>query len=80
MQAIISYPDSHRTEVLILAAGRMAMRVLPRGSEDIVELNLHYGQWTDETGTPVEFELLVAGEGGLSEAFELPRFFAARVS
>ena len=63
MQAIICYPNEQRVEVLVLSVGRFTMRVLPRRSADTIELKLAYGQWTDETGVPIEFDAFVASDG-----------------
>ena len=62
MEAIISYQDGRRMQVLVAMVGRFTMRVLTRDCSDAMELKSDYGQWVDETGAPVEFEALLAGE------------------
>ena len=75
MQTIIRYPNAQRVEALVLALGPYSMRLLPRGAEDAIALRRRYGQWTDESGVPVEFESFVAGAGidigGLLETAQL---------
>ncbi len=63
MLAIIRYRDGQRGEVLILSVGPYALRVVPRGGDDVLELISNGGQWTDENGAPVEFEAYIAGDG-----------------
>ncbi len=62
MQATILYGASQRVEVVVLSVGRYAMRVVPRESDDTMELTLQYGQWVDEAGVPVEFEAFVVDD------------------
>ncbi len=62
MQATIRYPDAQRLEVVVLFIGQFVMRIAPRDAEDAVELTLQYGQWTDETGMPIEFESFVVDD------------------
>ena len=62
MQAIILYPDTRRTEVLVLSIGRYAMRVVPRNSVDTIEVTCSYGEWSDESGVPIEFESFVLND------------------
>lgn len=69
MKAIISYGDGRRTEAVVAMLGRFTMRVIVRGRGDTIELRSEYGQWMDETGAPVEFDALVAGE---AEAWSMP--------
>ena len=56
MEAIISYRDGRRVEVLVATVGRFTMRVIARESGDATDLRLDYGQWVDEAGMPVEFD------------------------
>jgi hypothetical protein len=60
MQATIRHPDAQR--VVVLSIGQFLMRVAPRDAEDAVELTLQYGQWTDESGMPIEFESFVVDD------------------
>jgi hypothetical protein len=62
MQAIILYPDTRRTEVLVLSIGRYSMRVVPRNSVDTIEVTFSYGEWSDESGVPIEFESFVLND------------------
>ncbi len=60
MEAIILYPDQKRLEVLVLSVGRYTIRVVAPHRDDTMELSSSYGQWIDESGTPIEFESFVA--------------------
>jgi hypothetical protein len=60
MNVIICQTNSQRLEGVLLAAGKYRLRVMLPGAPDVTELNLEYGQWTLETGEPVELESFVA--------------------
>jgi len=78
MQTIIRYPNSHTVEALVLSIGRYAMRVVPRASDDTIELKLNYCQWTDESGVPIEFESFVlAADDDIRSMLEMPQVCVA---
>ena len=60
MQAIISYPNGQRSEVWVLSAGKLGIRIISPGDCDPGELTCLYGEWTDEAGVPIQFEAFVA--------------------
>ena len=43
---------------------------------DTIELSLNSGQWTDESGVPIELESFFQ-EGDMSSTFEMPAVRAA---
>jgi hypothetical protein len=78
MQAILLYPDDQRIEAVVLSVGRYYMRVVPRDADDTIELVLRYGQWTDESGVPVEFDAFVVGDdNGIHNIAEMSEFRSA---
>jgi len=62
MEAIIRYPNGRRSEVLVVSAGKFTMRIVSPGSVDTMELTCNYGEWTDEAGTPIQFESFVVSD------------------
>jgi len=76
LHTIIRYPNDQRVEALVLSIGRFAMRVVPHGMADTIELSLNSGQWTDESGVPIELESFFQ-EGDMSSTFEMPAVRAA---
>ncbi len=62
MEAMILCPNRQRIEAVVLSLGPYHMRIVPRHTDDAVELVYRYGHWTDESGVPVEFEALVVDD------------------
>jgi len=59
MNLIICDSARRRWEGIVLAAGKDRMRVAFCGASDVTELHREYGQWSLETGEPVDLELLL---------------------
>jgi len=51
-----------RVEAVILAVEPSRLRIAIQGKEDAEVLRYEAGQWSTESGEPVEFESLVAGD------------------
>ena len=52
----IRYQNGRAFEAMTLSRGEDAMRVLLRGSEDVIELTRRYGAWVTEDCEPVAIE------------------------
>lgn len=59
MNIILSQQNGERLEGILLAAGSYSLRLMLPGSADVTELRREYGQWSLETGEPVELESMV---------------------
>ena len=51
-----------KLEAVVLVAGTNRLRIARKGSEDAEVLQCEAGQWFTESGEPVEFECLLAGD------------------
>jgi hypothetical protein len=59
MNVIIRQNNGNRMNGTLLAAGKYCLRIAVPGESDITELRREYGEWTLETGEPVELESLI---------------------
>jgi len=73
MYAVIRLGNGNITEAVVLAHTRSWMRVAAIGFEDVIELRLDGTDWVDESGEPVQFGFLLAGEDAAAEAPSQPQ-------
>ena len=59
MNVIIRQTNGQRLDGTLLAAGKYCLRIAVPGAPDVTELRREYGEWTLETGEPVELESMV---------------------